>query len=170
MSDTSQLHRTAGRDLGPLRIALVTISDTRTAETDRNGAYLRAAVPDAGHRVCDYRLIPDEPARLAELLEDLSSRGAQVILLNGGTGIASRDTTFDVLTRRLEKTLPGFGELFRLLSFEQVGSAAMLSRAVAGTFRGCLVFSMPGSPEAVRLAWERLIEPELGHLAWELSR
>ncbi len=170
MSDTSHLHRTAGRDLGPLRIALVTISDTRTAETDRNGAYLRAAVPDAGHRVFDYRLIPDEPARLAELLEDLSGRGAQVILLNGGTGIASRDTTFDVLTRRLEKTLPGFGELFRLLSFEQVGSAAMLSRAAAGTFRGCLVFSMPGSPKAVRLAWERLIEPELGHLAWELSR
>jgi molybdopterin adenylyltransferase len=170
MSETPRLHRTAGRDLGPLRIALITVSDTRDANTDRNGAYLRKAVAAAGHEVFDYRLVPDEPARLAELLEDVCGRGAQVVLLNGGTGISSRDTTFDVLSRKLEKPLPGFGELFRLLSYRQVGSAAMLSRAVAGTFRGALVFSMPGSPNAVRLAWEELIQPELSHLAWELGR
>jgi molybdenum cofactor biosynthesis protein B len=93
-----------------------------------------------------------------------------VILFNGGTGIAPRDTTFDVLNRRLEKTLPGFGELFRMLSFPQVGAAAMLSRAVAGVYRERVVVSMPGSPAAVRLAWEKLIGPELEHLAWEVAR
>ena len=92
------------------------------------------------------------------------------MLWNGGTGISPRDTTYDVLARKLEKTLPGFGELFRMLSYEQVGAAAMMSRAVGGVFRGKVVLSTPGSPKAVRLAWEKLIGPELEHLAWEVAR
>ena len=95
---------------------------------------------------------------------------AQVILFNGGTGIAPRDTTFDILSRKLEKTLPGFGELFRVFSYDQVGAAAMLSRATAGVYRGKVVISTPGSTAAVQLAWEKLIGPELQHLAWEVGR
>jgi len=94
----------------------------------------------------------------------------QLILFNGGTGIAPRDTTFDVIARMLEKTLPGFGELFRMLSYQEVGAAAMLSRATAGTYRGKVIFSTPGSPNAVRLALEKLILPEINHLAWEVAR
>ena len=94
----------------------------------------------------------------------------QVVLFNGGTGVSSRDRTFDVLAAKLEKTLPGFGEIFRMLSWEQVGSAAMMSRATAGVYRGKVIVSTPGSPAAVRLAWEKLIEPELAHLAWEVVR
>jgi molybdenum cofactor biosynthesis protein B len=96
--------------------------------------------------------------------------GIQLILFNGGTGIAPRDTTFDVLSKLLEKTLPGFGELFRMLSYAEVGAAAMLSRATAGTYRGTVVFSTPGSTNAVKLAVEKLIVPELNHLAWEIAR
>ena len=96
--------------------------------------------------------------------------GAQVVVVNGGTGVSRRDTTYDTLAAMLEKTLPGFGELFRMLSWEQVGSAAMLSRATAGTYRGAVLVSVPGSPKAVALAWEKLLEPELAHLAWEVGR
>ena len=117
-----------------------------------------------------YRLIKDEPDAVETTLEELASGEARVLLWNGGTGISPRDTTYDVLSRHLEKTLPGFGELFRVLSYQQVGPAAMLSRAVAGVYRGRVVISMPGSPAAVRLAWEKLIEPELEHLAWEVAR
>ena len=118
----------------------------------------------------DYRVIPDDPDRLPEALDELSGSGAQVLILNGGTGISKRDNTFDVLSQHLEKVIPGFGELFRMLSYEQIGSAAMLSRATAGTYRGLIVFSTPGSPKAVLLAWEKLILPELQHMVWEMSR
>jgi len=100
----------------------------------------------------------------------LAKSDAQIILFNGGTGIAPRDRTYDVLSQRLEKVLPGFGELFRMLSYEQVGSAAMLSRATAGVYQNKVIFSTPGSPAAVKLAWEKLIAPELTHLAWEVVR
>ena len=153
-----------------MAVALVTVSDTRTVETDVNGQYLRAQVELAGHRVTAYRLIRDEAAQVAAVLDELVLGDAQVLLWNGGTGIAPRDTTYDVLARMLEKTLPGFGELFRMLSYEQVGAAAMLSRAVGGVYRGRIVLSTPGSPAAVRLAWEKLIGPELEHLAWEVVR
>ena len=104
------------------------------------------------------------------MLDEMVESEARVILFNGGTGIASRDRTFDVLDRKLEKTLPGFGELFRMFSYEQVGAAAMLSRATAGVYRGKVGISTPGSPAAVQLAWEKLIGPELQHLAWEVIR
>lgn len=155
---------------GPVAVALVTVSDTRTVESDVNGRYLRAVLEEAGHRVAAYRLIRDEPAEVDAVLDELAASEAQVILWNGGTGISPRDTTYDVLARKLEKVLPGFGELFRMLSYEQVGAAAMMSRAVGGVFRGKVVLSTPGSPAAVRLAWEKLIGPELEHLAWEVVR
>jgi molybdenum cofactor biosynthesis protein B len=158
-------HRLAGRQ-GPVPVAVVTVSDSRTAETDTNGAWLREAIRAAGHAEGGYRVIRDEPAEVEAALEEMASGAARVIVFNGGTGIAPRDTTYDVLARMLEKPLPGFGELFRMLSWEQVGAAAMLSRATAGVYRGRVVFSLPGSPAAVRLAWERLIAPELRHLAW----
>lgn len=151
-------------------MALVTVSDTRTEATDENGRYLRAAVADAGHRVVASRAVPDEPEPIARTLDELVAGDARVVLVNGGTGIAARDRTFDVIAGRLQKTLPGFGELFRMLSHRQVGAAAMLSRAVAGVLDGTVVISLPGSPAAVRLGWEELIRPELEHLAWELTR
>ena len=163
-------HRAIAAEQGPVAVAIVTVSDTRTPETDVNAHYLREQLTAAGQRVVDYRLIKDEPEQVAGILDELAAGEARVILFNGGTGIAPRDTTFDALSRRLEKTLPGFGELFRMLSYEQVGAAAMLSRATAGVYRGRVVISTPGSPAAVQLAWEKLIAPELQHLAWEVVR
>jgi molybdopterin adenylyltransferase len=165
---SSDLHRAAAQDL-VVTVGLVTVSDTRTPETDVNGAYLRERVAAAGAEVAGYHVVPDEPEAVRAVVEELVAV-SRIVLVNGGTGIARRDTTFDVLSTMLEKTIPGFGELFRMLSWEQVGAAAMLSRATAGTFRGAVVISTPGSPKAVALAWERLIEPELRHLAWELTR
>jgi molybdenum cofactor biosynthesis protein B len=167
-SESSDRHHAAAAGRGP--VAIVTVSDSRTPETDVNAAFLRERIEAAGHTVAGYRLIRDEPEQVREVLEEMAAGPARVIVFNGGTGISQRDTTYDVLAGMLEKTLPGFGELFRMLSWEQVGAAAMLSRATAGTFRGRVVFSTPGSPAAVRLAWEKLIEPELAHLAWELAR
>lgn len=170
VSEGAELHRRRAANRGPVGVAIVTVSDTRTLETDENGGYLRDRIEGAGHVVVARRIVPDEPVDVAAALEDSVSAGARIVLFNGGTGISARDTTFDVIAGRLEKVLPGFGELFRMLSWEQVGAAAMLSRATAGVFRGAVVVSLPGSPAAVRLAWEKLIEPELEHLAWELVR
>lgn len=167
---SSRRHRRAASDLGPIDVGVVTVSDTRTPDSDENGAWLGEQIAAAGHRLAGYEVVPDEPAEVVRALEDLVADGCRVVLLNGGTGISSRDGTFEAVSGVLEKVLPGFGELFRVLSYEQVGSAAMLSRAVAGVYDGAAVFSMPGSPAAVRLAWERLIAPELEHLVWELER
>ncbi len=169
MSSSERHHRLAA-ERGPVPVAIVTVSDSRTPETDTNGAFLREAVAAAGHRVAGYRLVRDEPAQVVAALEELAAGEARVVLFNGGTGISQRDNTFDALSSRLEKVLPGFGEIFRMLSYEQVGAAAMLSRATAGVFRETAVISTPGAPAAVRLAWEKLVEPELEHLAWELTR
>lgn len=163
-------HRAAAGH-GPVTVALVTVSDTRTPETDENGLYLREQFTALGHRVAGYRIVKDEPEQVAAVLDEMVSiPGVQLVLFNGGTGIAPRDTTYDVIARKLEKPLPGFGELFRMLSWQQVGAAAMLSRATAGVYRGKLIFSTPGSPKAVKLALEQLILPELNHLAWEIAR
>lgn len=156
---------------GPVTVALVTVSDTRTPDNDANRQYLEARMAELGHTVAAYRLIKDEPDQVAGALDELAALpDVQIILFNGGTGISRRDTTYDVISRMLEKTLPGFGELFRMLSFSEVGAAAMLSRATAGTYRGKFVASVPGSPNAVQTAVEKLIIPELNHLAWELAR
>ncbi len=163
-------HKETAKSLGPVGICLVTVSDTRTVETDLNGQYLRAEIEGLGHRVDGYRIIKDEPEQVAAVLNEFAATECRLILFNGGTGISPRDTTFDVLSRMLEKTLPGFGELFRMLSYSEVGAAAMLSRATAGTYKGKVVLSTPGSTNAVQVAWKKLIEPELEHLAWEVGR
>ncbi len=169
MTSSEHHHATAAQQ-GPVFIAIVTVSDTRTPATDVNYAYLRDQIETAGHRVAAYRLIKDEADQVADILDELVAGDARLILFNGGTGISPRDRTYDALSRKLEKTLPGFGELFRMLSYQQVGAAAMLSRATAGVYRGKVIISTPGSPDAVRLAWEKLIAPELEHLAWEVVR
>ncbi len=150
--------------------ALVTVSDTRTPATDDSGRLMRERLEAAGHRVASAHIVPDEPERVRALLAELVAGDAEVVLLSGGTGITRRDRTYEAVSGLLEKTLPGFGELFRQLSFQEIGAAAMLSRATAGVYRGRLLVSMPGSTAAVRLAMDRLIVPELGHLAWELVR
>ena len=153
----------------PAQCVVITVSDTRTVDTDVSGGIIKARLAEAGYGVAGHEIVPDEPDRVAALL-DRYAGDADAILLNGGTGISHRDRTFEAVSSRLEKTLPGFGEIFRMLSFEQVGAAAMLSRAIAGVYRTSIVISMPGSPNAVRLAMERLIVPELRHLVWELRR
>jgi len=164
------LHKSRAAERGPVGVAVVTVSDSRTAETDVNGDYLRAQIEDAGHRVAAYRLIRDEPDQVESALESCTGEDVQIVIFNGGTGISQRDRTFDVLNRKLQKPLPGFGELFRMLSYDQVGSAAMLSRATAGVYRNTVVISTPGSPAAVKLAWEKLIATEIAHMGWELTR
>lgn len=171
MSESSNRHHEiASEQIKVVPIAIVTVSDTRTAETDTNGHYLHERITELGHPVAGYRIIRDEPELVLAALTDFAASEARLVLFNGGTGIAPRDTTYDVLVRQLEKPLPGFGELFRMLSYEQVGAAAMLSRATAGVYHNTVIFSTPGSNAAVRLAWEKLIEPELHHLAWEVVR
>lgn len=163
-------HKSQAAELGPLAVAVVTVSDSRTPETDTNGNYLRTCIEEAGHRVAGYHLIRDEPDQVEAALEASTGEDIQIVIFNGGTGISKRDRTYDVLNRKLEKPLTGFGELFRMLSYDQVGSAAMLSRATAGVYRNTVVISTPGSPAAVELAWEKLIAPEIAHLGWELTR
>jgi molybdenum cofactor biosynthesis protein B len=165
-SSSSSEHRAKAAGQGTIPIAIVTVSDTRTPETDVNAAYLRERIEAAGHRLAGYRLIKDEPDHVIATLEKLAQSEARIIIFNGGTGISKRDTTFDALSSKLGKTLSGFGEIFRMLSYEEIGAAAMLSRATAGVYANTVVFSIPGSPAAVRLAWEKLIEPELQHVAW----
>jgi molybdenum cofactor biosynthesis protein B len=162
-------HRAAAAELGPIAVGVITVSDSRTADDDTNGRWLHERIPAAGAVVSGYRVVRDEPDEVRAAVDALVA-DARIVVVNGGTGLSRRDTTYDALAGMLEKTLPGFGELFRMLSWEQVGSAAMLSRATAGTYRGAVVVSVPGSPKAVALAWEKLIEPELAHLAWELGR
>ena len=150
--------------------AVVTVSDTRTVATDRSGKSISQLLEAAGHEVKYHSIIKDEPDRIKEILLYLSSLGEiDALIFNGGTGIAPRDTTYDAISSLLEKTLPGFGELFRFLSYQEIGSRAMASRAVAGIYAQKLVFSLPGSTNAVKLALSKLILPELVHLVGQLK-
>ena len=154
-----------------IRCAVLTLSDTRTEATDTSGRYIRDTLTAAGHLVADARILADDPAAIAALVREWADDdGIDAILTNGGTGIARRDNTYDALAGMLDKTIDGFGELFRMLSWEEIGAAAMLSRAVAGTIGGTLVVAMPGSSNAVRLAMDKLVLPELGHLVYELRK
>jgi molybdenum cofactor biosynthesis protein B len=163
-------HRRKAAGQGSVPIAIVTVSDTRTPETDASGALIREMAEVAGHHIVAYRIVRDEPDEVAAVLDEFAATEARLIIFNGGTGISRRDRTYDVISKALEKTLSGFGELFRMLSYQEIGAAAMLSRATAGVYRDKVVFSTPGSPNAVRLAMEKLILPEIQHLAWELVR
>jgi molybdenum cofactor biosynthesis protein B len=166
---TAEHKKEAPRSVGCM---VITVSDTRTAETDKSGQLMKQLLEEAGHATILYEIVKDEPAQIAAAIESGANHPeVQVILLNGGTGIAKRDTTYEAVQGLLEKEMPGFGELFRMLSYtEDIGSAAMLSRAIAGTYRGKAVFSTPGSTGAVRLAMTKLIVPELGHVVRELNK
>jgi len=152
-------------------VALLTISDSRTPETDLSGRSARARLEAAGHGVVDYKILPDEPDEVREQVNHwLTLDDRDVVILNGGTGISARDRTYEAVSGLLDKRLDGFGELFRMLSYHEIGSAAMMSRAVGGIARGKILFSLPGSTPAVELALDRLIVPELAHLIVELGR
>ena len=143
--------------------AVITVSDTRTVENDTSGQRIKDLLTGAGHQVVFYRIVPDEPAVIERTIGELP-HAAEVVICNGGTGLARRDTTYEAISRLLEKEITGFGELFRMLSYEQVGAAAMLSRASAGVSGSRVIFSLPGSTRAVELAMTKLILPQIGHL------
>jgi len=153
-----------------VRVFVITASDSRGEAEDTSGAFLRQAAEAAGHPVVGHRIVKDDPAQIRAALDEAARAGAQAIVVNGGTGIAGRDRTYEAVAGVLEKRLDGFGELFRMLSYAEIGSAAMMSRAVGGVWQGRAVFSVPGSTAAVRLAWEKLIGPELSHLVRELEK
>lgn len=163
----------AHRAKGPATagFAAITVSDTRTPETDTGGRTLCDLVEGAGHRVAIRVIVRDEPEDVERAVRDaLAMPEVDLVVLTGGTGLSARDGTVEVVSRLLEKPIDGFGELFRFLGFQQVGSAAMLSRATGGLVRGKFVFALPGSPRAVRLAMEALILPEVSHLLFEARR
>jgi len=169
MSQSTAEHRANSPQV--LNCAVITVSDTRTLETDTGGQTVADFLTTAGHQIAAREIIPDEPQIMRALLYQLAARtDIDAILLTGGTGISSRDRTYETVTSLFTKTLPGYGEIFRMLSYEQIGAAAMLSRAVAGLLGRVVVVTMPGSPAGVRLAMEKLIIPELGHLVREARR
>ncbi|OLO26856.1 molybdenum cofactor biosynthesis protein [Alkalihalophilus pseudofirmus] len=151
---------------------IITVSDTRTLETDKSGGLIKELLEKNGHIVTEYQIVKDEYAEIQSLLKRAETRAdVDVVLLNGGTGIALRDTTYEAVKDLLHKEMPGFGEIFRYLSYaEDIGTAAILSRAVAGVYGSKAVFSMPGSSGAVKLAMSRIIIPELGHVVREIRK
>ena len=154
-----------------VRCFVLTVSDTRTLQTETSGRAIADLLEAAGHAVSGRDLVRDDPPEVTRVVrEQISKRDAQVIITTGGTGVARRDSTYEAITALLDKRIDGFGELFRLLSYHDIGPAAMLSRATAGVAGGCAIFMLPGSEHAVRLAMEKLILPELGHLVYELTK
>jgi molybdenum cofactor biosynthesis protein B len=150
---------------------VLTISDTRSPDTDTSGHAIRSLLEEAGHVVSGYTIEPDDPDRIAmRVMERLADPATQAIISTGGTGVSPRDGTFETVMRLFEKRLDGFGELFRMISFEEIGAAAMLSRATAGTVGRKVIFALPGAEKAVRLAMTRLVIPELGHIIQQLSK
>ncbi len=153
------------------RVFVVTVSDSRTEATDTSGRLAQELLTAAGHTIAGYRVLKDEPAEVAALVARIADEKlADVVITSGGTGISRRDSTYEAIAGLLDKRLDGFGELFRTLSYQEIGPAAMLSRAVGGLHGGLVVFAVPGSTAAVRLALEKLILPELGHLVFEARR
>ena len=169
MSQSTQQHRAAAPKA--VRCAVVTVSDTRTLETDRGGQLLEECLTAAGHSVTRREIVPDDPKRIRSLVEELADATAlDAILVTGGTGIAARDQTYETVSELLTKTLPGYGELFRMLSYDDIGPAAMLSRTIGGLIGQVVLLTMPGSPAAVRLALDKLILPELAHVVYEARK
>lgn len=169
MSHAEHQHEARAAFQRPIRCAVLTVSDSRTKASDRSGSLTRQRLKNAGHEIDFYEIIQDEPTLIREVVGGLAGK-VEVVLLSGGTGVSRRDRTFDVLSGMLEKELPGFGELFRMLSYEEIGGGAMLSRATAGVYEDTVYFSMPGSLDAVKLALDELILPEMRHLVWEVVR
>lgn len=156
-------HSHHARDAIRVRCAVITVSDTRDEGSDTSGQRIRSLLTEAGHALLDYQIVKDEPALITAAINGLPAT-AEVVITNGGTGIARRDTTFEAVSGLLDKEITGFGELFRMLSFEQIGAAAMMSRATAGVAGARVIFCLPGSTKAVELAMTRLILPQLGHI------
>lgn len=171
---SADAHRTDAASLPQISCAVVTVSDTRTEEDDTSGTRAKALLHEAGHAVEFYRIVPDEGEKIRSVLLHLAGQ-VEVVLTTGGTGISQRDTTIEVAERLIRKPLPGFGELFRMLSFDTVGPAAMLSRAKAGLYglddgpAETLLFCCPGAPDAVELALGRLILPDLRHVVHQMN-
>jgi len=158
---------------GPVAIScgIITCSDTRTPETDKSGQLIRELLTKEGHRIDAYHVVKDEPTDVKKLVQQLGKdETIGAIIINGGTGISQRDSTFEAIDELLEKRLVGFGEIFRYLSYKDIGSSAILSRATAGLYQGKVIFSIPGSSGAVRLAMEALILPELPHIVGEMQK
>jgi len=150
---------------------VITCSDTRTSQTDTSGQLMMRLLKEHGHELAGYHVIKDDPAQIRSVIEEAAAHDAvQAILVNGGTGISKRDSTFEAVDGMLEKRLVGFGEIFRYLTYKDIGSSAIMTRATAGIFRGRIIFSTPGSEGAVRLAMESLILPELGHIVQQLNK
>lgn len=153
-----------------LKCVVITVSDTRTRANDSSGKLIQTLLTTAKHEIVGYEIVPDEPVMIERQLQQWQSQQVDVVIVNGGTGIAKRDRTLEAISRHLEKTLPGFGELFRFLSYQSIGSRAMASRAIAGVSGQTLIFSLPGSSNGVKLAMEELIIPELVHLNRQLQQ
>lgn len=152
------------------RIAVITFSDTRSEIDDHSGRAIMQLLTNAGHEILSYGIVREDSEKIADALQSVLDSDAEIIITSGGTGISARDSTIEVAKRLMNKELPGFGETFRFLSFQQIGSAAILSRATAGVARGKFVACLPGSTKAVTLALKRILLPELSHILWEISR
>jgi molybdenum cofactor biosynthesis protein B len=164
-------HEAAARGVSGIGFAVITLSDTRTLETDRSGDAAVAAIAAGGHRTARRAIVKDDPTAIrAELEAALADPDVAVVATNGGTGISLRDSAYEVVSSVLEKRLDGFGELFRMLSYGEIGAAAMLSRATGGIARGKVVFALPGSTKAVRLGMEQLVVPQAAHVVQELRK
>jgi molybdopterin adenylyltransferase len=169
VSESVHQHREAAPEF--VRVAVLTISDTRTRETDTGGDVVEETMRGAGHEVVAREIVRDEATSIRTTLVDLLARpDVDAVVTTGGTGISARDTTYEVVERMVEKRLDGFGELFRMLSYEEIGAAAILSRALAGAVGTKLVASLPGSRNAVRLGMEKLLVPEVAHIVFELRK
>lgn len=169
MSESVERHREAAPE--KVQVAVLTISDTRTPETDTGGDAIQELMQKAGHEIVSRGIVKDDSPQIRTTLVDLLARpNVDAVITTGGTGIASRDNTYEVVERMIEKKLDGFGEIFRMLSYEEVGSAAILSRSIAGSVGTKLIASLPGSRNAVRLAIEKLLVPELNHIVFELRK
>lgn len=161
------------KEMAPGRINcfIITVSDTRTPHDDYSGHLIREMLEASYHHVVGQRIVKDDPGEIKKSLDlAIKEKGVQAVILTGGTGISAKDVTFETLDPLYEKRMTGFGELFRTISFKAEGSHAMLSRASAGIYKKCVIFSLPGSEEAVRLAMEELILPEIEHAVWETTR
>jgi molybdenum cofactor biosynthesis protein B len=163
-------HKEAAEAIGQISFAVITVSDSRHEAEDESGKLIRERVQEAGHRLVGYQVLKNDLAAIQQEISLLVEAKVGCIITSGGTGVGRRDVTIEGVAPLLDKSLEGFGEIFRYLSFQEVGSAALMSRAMAGTCRGTLIFCLPGSPKAVKLALERLILPELKHLIRELQR
>lgn len=169
MSESVDKHREASPER--VRVAVLTISDTRTPETDTGGNTIVELMREAGHEVSRREIVEDDAPRIeVGLQEFLADASVDAVITTGGTGISARDTTYEVVSRLIDKKLDGFGELFRMLSYEEIGAAAILSRAVAGASGSKFVACLPGSTNAVRLAMEKLLVPEIPHVVFELRK